>query len=276
MNFYTNGDEKLKKILFIGAGNMASAIANGLSNANLVDDKNVILFDKNIEQYSKFNTSFSYANDMNEGIETADYIFLSVKPQNVKEVLSAINVNTDGKVFISICAGITINSIENTLTNAKIVRAMPNTPLLIGQGVTALCKNSNVSEDEFSFVKSIFSSCGIITEIDEKDINALTSITSSSPAYVYTFIKGLLEGAKELDFNYENTLELICKTLIGSANMVLSSDKTVDEQIRMVKSPNGTTEKALNVLDENKFTQIIADAMKACEKRAVELAELNA
>ncbi|MBE6663044.1 MAG: pyrroline-5-carboxylate reductase [Ruminococcaceae bacterium] len=275
MNFKTNGDLKLKKILFIGAGNMASAIANGLSKANIVDNENIILFDKNAEQYSKFNASFSHANDINEGINSSDYIFLSVKPQNVKEVLSDINIGTEGKVFISICAGITINSIEKSLHNAKIIRAMPNTPLLIGQGVTALCKNANVTEEEFAFVKSIFSSCGIITEIDEKDINALTAITSSSPAYVYTFIKGLLDGAKQLNFNYENTLELVCKTLIGSANMVLSSDKTIDEQIRMVKSPNGTTEKALNVLDENNFTQIIADAMKACENRAFELAELN-
>lgn len=265
----------LKKILFIGAGNMASAIANGLSKARIIENSNIILFDKNQEQYSKFNSEFSIANDMNYGIEQADYIFISVKPQNVKEVLSSINVNTDGKVFISICAGITIESIEGTIKNAKLVRAMPNTPLLIGQGVTAVCKNSNVTDDEFKFVKGIFASCGIVTEIEEKDINALTAITSSSPAYVYLFIKSMLDGAKNLDFNYENTLELICKTIIGSANMILSSDKTPEEQIRMVKSPNGTTERALNVFEENSFEKIISDAMIACEKRAFELAELN-
>lgn len=265
----------LKKILFIGAGNMASAIANGLSKAQIIENSNIILFDKNKEQYAKFNPEFSIANDMNCGIEQADYIFISVKPQNVKEVLSSINVNTDGKVFISICAGITIESIESTIKNAKIVRAMPNTPLLIGQGVTAVCKNSKVTDDEFEFVKGIFSSCGIVTEIEEKDINALTAITSSSPAYVYLFIKSMLDGAKNLNFNYENTINLICKTIIGSANMILSSDKTPNEQIKMVKSPNGTTERALNVFEENNFEKIISDAMAACEKRAFELAELN-
>ena len=166
-------------------------------------------------------------------------------------------------------------SIENILKNVKLIRTMPNTPLLIGQGVTALCRNNNVSDEDFEFVKNIFASCGIITEIAEDDINALTAITSSSPAYIYLFIKSMLDGAKNLGFNYANTLDLICKTFIGSANMVLASDKTLEEQIRMVKSPNGTTEKALNVLENNDIQKIISDAMEACTKRAIELSELN-
>ena len=254
---------------------MANAIAGGISKSKLVDDKNIILFDKNVEQYSKFYKDFSYAKNINSGIEEADFIFISVKPQNIKEVLAEITVDIKDKVFISICAGITMASIESVLKDVKLVRAMPNTPLLIGQGVTALSKNAKATESDFEFVKSIFSSCGIITEIAENDINALTAITSSSPAYIYLFIKSMLDGAKELNFNYENTLELICKTFIGSANMVLASDKSLDEQIRMVKSPNGTTEKALNVLEDNNVQKIISDAMEACTKRAVELSELN-
>ena len=265
----------MNKILFIGSGNMAYAIACGISRASLVEDSNIILFDKNEAQLSKFPSTFSRASDLNDAISCADYIFFSVKPQNIKDVLEEINVSTENKVFISICAGVTMESIENHFESIKLIRAMPNTPLLIGQGVTALCKNRSISSIEFDFVKSIFSSCGIITEIDEKDINALTAITSSSPAYVYLFIKAMYEGAKALGFNYENTVELICKTFIGSANMVLSSDKTLEEQIRMVKSPNGTTEKALNVFEANNVEKIIADAMRACEKRAFELAELN-
>lgn len=265
----------MKRILFIGAGNMASAIANGLSKAGIVDDSNVILFDKNTEQYSKFPSTFTIATDIESGIMQADYIFLSVKPQNIKDVLSQIKIDISKKVFISICAGITIESIESHFSSIKLVRAMPNTPLLIGQGITALCKNDNVLNEEFEFVKSIFSSCGMVTEIDEKDINALTAITSSSPAYVYLFIKSMYDGAKSLGFDYENTVELICKTFIGSANMVLSSEKTLEEQIAMVKSPNGTTERALNVLESQNISATISDAMLACTKRAAELAELN-
>lgn len=265
----------MKKILFIGAGNMANAIAGGISKSKIIKDNDLFLYDKNVEQYSKFNKDFSHATDINAGIEAADYIFISVKPQNIKEVLSEINVDITNKVFISICAGITMASIENILKNVKLIRTMPNTPLLIGQGVTALCRNNNVSDEDFEFVKNIFASCGIITEIAEDDINALTAITSSSPAYIYLFIKSMLDGAKNLGFNYANTLDLICKTFIGSANMVLASDKTLEEQIRMVKSPNGTTEKALNVLENNDIQKIISDAMEACTKRAIELSELN-
>ena len=265
----------MKNIFCIGSGNMASAIANGLSKSKLVDDKNIILFDKNPSQYSKFSSSFTIANSIEEGLSLADYVFLSIKPQNIKEVLGEINIDIKDKVFISICAGITIASIEAQFDKIMLVRAMPNTPLLIGQGVTALCKNEHVSNEDFEFVKSIFSSCGIVTEIQEKDINALTAITSSSPAYIYSFIKAMYDGAIELGFNYENTIELICKTFIGAANLVLSSDKTLDEQIAMVKSPNGTTEKALNVLEGEDVHRIIIDAMKACEMRANELSKLN-
>ena len=268
-------DYILNKILFIGAGNMAYAIACGISRAKLVDDANIILYDKNEAQFEKFPSTFSKASDLNKAISEADYIFFSVKPQNIKDVLAEIKVNIEEKIFISICAGVTMESIEKNFDKIKLIRTMPNTPLLIGQGVTALCKNQYVNDDEFEFVKSIFASCGIVTEIDEKDINALTAITSSSPAYVYLFIKSMYEGAKSLGFNYDNTVELICKTFIGAANMVLSSDKTLDEQIRMVKSPNGTTEKALNVFEAENVEKIIADAMKACEHRAFELAELN-
>ena len=265
----------MKKILFIGAGNMASAIANGLSKANIVDDPCILLYDKNHEQYAKFPASFSIASDLISGINQADFIFLSVKPQNIKDVLTQITIDISNKVFISICAGITIESIESNFSSIKLVRAMPNTPLLIGQGITALCKNKNVLDEDFEFVKSIFSSCGMVTEIDEKDINALTAITSSSPAYVYLFIKSMYDGAKALGFDYDNTVELICKTFIGSANMVLSSKKTLEEQIAMVKSPNGTTERALNVLESQNISSTISEAMSACTKRAAELAELN-
>jgi pyrroline-5-carboxylate reductase len=152
---------------------------------------------------------------------------------------------------------------------------MPNTPMLLGLGVTALCKNDLVSENEFEFVTSLFASSGDTIELKEDEINAITAVTSSSPAYVYTFIKGMLEGAKRLGLDYDNMLDVICKTIIGSVHMVLTKEKSVDDLIRMVKSPNGTTERALNVFDENNFTKTIEDAMIACSNRAEELAKLN-
>ncbi|MBE6674174.1 MAG: pyrroline-5-carboxylate reductase [Ruminococcaceae bacterium] len=266
----------MSNILFIGAGNMASAIANGIIKANVVNAYNIYLFDKNTDQYCKFDPSCNRAESLSEAFKAVDYVFLSVKPQNIKDVLASLkDLDYTNKTFISICAGITINSIEKALPNAKIIRTMPNTPLMIGQGVTAICKNDNVGDGEFEFVKSIFSSSGYVTEIAENDINSLTAITSSSPAYIFLFAKSMLEGANKLGFEYQDTLKMICNTLIGSANLILSSDKSLDELIAMVKSPNGTTEKALNVFEEKNFLDIVSQAMLACTKRAEELSKLN-
>ena len=262
--------------MFIGTGNMASAIAGGIIRSGMLPANNIYLYDKNTSQYDKFDSLCNRTELLSDGFDKADYVFISVKPQNVKELLADLKaLDYSNKVFVSICAGITIESIESVLVDAKIIRTMPNTPLLIGQGVTAMCKNSNVSCNDFEFVKSIFSSSGYVTEIEEKDINSLTAITSSSPAYIYLFAKSMVEGANQLGFNYDDTLKMICNTLIGSANMILSNNTTLDELIAMVKSPNGTTEKALNVLEGNNFTSIICDAMDACTKRAEELSKLN-
>ena len=266
----------MAKITFVGAGNMASAICNGIIGANTVSASDIILFDKNEEQYSKFDESCIKSNSLRSAIEQGDFIFFSVKPQNIKEILQEIKeFDISKKMFVSICAGITIASIEKILGNVKVVRTMPNTPLLIGQGVTALCRNALVTDAEFEFVKSLFSSSGFTTELNEDQINNITAITSSSPAYVYLFAKSMLVGAEKLGFNNKDTLEMICRTIIGSANMILSDSRSVDELIRMVKSPNGTTERALNVFEEKEFTDIVCQAMKACADRADELSKLN-
>lgn len=267
----------MKKIMFIGAGNMASAIVSGILKSKICLPHDIVLFDKNEEQYSKFNESCTKALTIKDGIENSSHIFFSVKPQNIKEILNDIkDLDLSDKIFISICAGVTIDSISNIIGNdKKVIRTMPNTPLMIGEGVTALCRNNYVSDDEFDFVSSLFSSSGFTAELDETEINRITAITSSSPAYVYLFAKSILDGASKMGIHNEKTLEMICKTIIGSAKMILATQKPLDELISMVKSPNGTTEKALNVFDENDFSEIIYKAMLACAKRADELSNIN-
>ena len=267
----------MKKIAFIGAGNMASAIVGGIISSELSSPNDIILFDKNEQQYSKFNENCNKAKDIFSAIEFADYIFLSVKPQNLNDVLCEIKLkeNYKQKVFVSICAGIKMSSIEAHLGEVKIARAMPNTPLLISQGTTGICRNLQISDEEFNFVKSIFSSSGYVVAVNEDDINNVTALTGSSPAYVYLFIKSMVDSAKKLGFDNENAVKMACNTVIGSANMILDSDKDIAELIRMVTSPKGTTEKALEVFYSNDFSGIIHKAMTACSERADELSNLN-
>lgn len=263
------------KTLFIGAGNMANAICSGIIKSNISCPSEIILYDKNPNQYSKFNENCIRASSLSSAVAEANYIFLSVKPQNLKEVLGEIkDLKINEKVFVTICAGIKMSSIEAILPGVKLIRVMPNTPLLIGRGASALCKNENATDTEFKHVEGIFASMGITTRVNESNMDAITALTGSSPAYVYMFIKALQDGALELGLDNPETINLICQTLIGSALMVQNGNLSIEDQIKMVKSPNGTTEKALNVLDNENFNQIIINAMKACADRAGELSNL--
>lgn len=266
----------MNKIAFLGAGNMASALATGIINKKIAEPNNIILFDKYTEQYKKFDSACLKADSIVNAVNDANYIVLSVKPQNVKEVVSEIKgANYKNKVFISICAGTPISLIEDILPGAKVVRTMPNTPLLIGQGVTAICKNNKVTDSEFAYATSLFECSGYVSVMDEGDLCAITAVNGSSPAYFYLFAKSMLDAAHNLGLKGEDLLEIICKTMIGSANMILSSGKSPDELIQMVKSPNGTTERALNVFENESFPAIIDKAMKECTERAIELSKLD-
>ncbi len=267
----------MKKISFLGAGNMASAIAGGILSSGFATADDIILFDKNEIQYEKFDKKCVKASSLSNAVDLSNYVFLSVKPQNIKDVLEEIKScgNLENKVFISICAGITIASIEKTLGKVKIARAMPNTPLLIGQGTTGICKNELLSTEEFNIVKNFFSSSGFAVAVEETDIDNVTALTGSAPAYVYLFVKAAVDASKKLGFNNDDSVKMFCNTLIGSANMILESEKDIEELIKMVTSPNGTTEKALNSFDENNFCETIYKAMKACKDRAEELSKLN-
>lgn len=264
-------------VAFIGSGNMACAIARGMISSQIISPCNITLFDKNSEQYSRFHNDCRKATSILDAVSQANYIFLSVKPQNIAEVLEEIAKNKDlsSKIFISICAGITMSSIEARLGEIKIARAMPNTPLLIGQGVTGLCQNNRLELYEFDTIKSFFNSCGFTVEVNESDLNNVTALTGSSPAYAYLFVKSAVDAIKKLGFNNEKSTEMFCKTLIGASNMILQSNKSIDDLIKMVTSPNGTTEKAMISFEENNFSEIMYKAMKACADKAEELSKLN-
>lgn len=258
-------------IAFIGVGNMASAILKGMTG-----EEKVTLYDKDPSKYDLFEgRGYNVAKSPEEAVLCADYIILAVKPQNFDELLSGLakaKIDTEGKTFISIAAGIPISRITSALgEKTACIRTMPNTPLMVGKGVTALTKNSYVKEECFRFACDLFGRLGAITVIEEKDMNAIISATSSSPAYVYLFIKAICDSAYAQGLKIDNMTELVANMVIGSAEMVLKSGKTPDELIRMVTSPNGTTERAMNILYQSDFSGIIDRAMKDCTKRAIEL-----
>ena len=264
------------KLAVIGVGNMAKAIIQGVLSSDLSLDQ-IILFDRNPQQYEGLRSdriAFHIAESIEDAAKHADCVLLSVKPQNYDAVLSEIACvpNHREKLYISIGAGITSQSVSERLGNACVIRVLPNVPMLIGEGVSLICKNSMASNDEMTFVSEIFQSAGSVLMIEESEMNRMIGVTSSSPAYIFSFIQAIYEGAMAQGLDNESLLKTICDVVIGSALMLKQSKESPKDLISRVASKGGTTEQALNKLQEYRFEEAIREAMKACTKRADELA----
>ena len=263
----------MKSIGFIGAGNMATAIIKGLI-AQKGSGSFINVFDVNSEKLDEISNlgvnAFSSSLDV---VKNSEIIVLAVKPQNYAEVLEALKgvVSTD-KTFVSIAAGISINYVQSALgCECPVVRVMPNTPLLLKKGASALCPSDNISEDDKKIVYDMFAGSGVCEYITEDHMNEIIAVNGSSPAYIYMFAKAMADYAVSVGIDYDKALNLICATLEGSAAMLKESGDTPDVLIEKVSSKGGTTIEALNKLREHGFTEAIDDAMKACTKRAEEL-----
>lgn len=263
-----------KKIGFIGVGNMATAILNGMLKNFFVSAQDVYLYDLDTAKCEGFTSlGANLSSDICELTENSDIIVLAVKPQNYAEVLETLSSLTlDDKIFVSIAAGISINYIRELLKcNAKVVRVMPNTPLLLSKGASALCPSDNLTDEEFEPVKIMFSLSGVVEILEESHMNEVISVNGSSPAYIYLFAKAIVDYAVSCGIDKDSALNLICATLEGSAEMMRSSGDDIDTLIKKVSSPGGTTIAALNSFAENNFTEIMNKAMTACTNRAEEL-----
>lgn len=262
-----------KKIGFIGAGNMAGAIIEGILSQKVADACCLGVLDVNASKCESFKARGIGVFDTIAALAAfSDIIFLAVKPQNYEEVLGELAGHTEGRIVVSIAAGISTGCIKSRLgSGCHVVRAMPNTPLLLGCGATALCKAEPVTDGEFLSVREIFAAGGSVDVLPEEKMNAVISVNSSSPAYVYLFAKAVITGAVKQGMDVATATALIAKTLEGSAKMIASSGYTPDELIKMVSSPGGTTLKALEALEEHDFEGAVVDAMERCTKRADEL-----
>lgn len=263
------------KVGFIGGGNMTSAIVSGVVKSRTFPAEQMYVFDIHEEKRENIRrkTGIRVADSALNLVKTCDIVFLAVKPQSFPALLAEIRpaVGKD-KTMVSIAAGVTFASITASLCcDCPVIRAMPNTPLMLGMGATAVCHTQNVAEETYRLVWSLFSSCGVVSQIDENQMNAIISVNGSSPAYLYLFAKAVMESAEKQGIDPSVSLPLFCQTIAGSAEMLMKSGNTPDELIQKVSSRGGTTIAALDVLKKNYFEQIIDEAMKACTARAEEL-----
>ncbi|MDR0914566.1 MAG: pyrroline-5-carboxylate reductase [Oscillospiraceae bacterium] len=261
-------------ISFIGAGNMATAIINGILKAKAYSPQELLVFDIDQNKLQTFKSQgLQTANSAEQAAKMADILVLAIKPQTYPDVLAEIkNSVAPTTVIVTIAAGISSDYIRQALgQNAPVVRVMPNTPLLLGCGASALCKTQNVTQQQFEVARNLFACSGITEVLDEAQMNAVIAVNGSSPAYVYLFAKAASDYAADVGIDQTTALRLFCQTLIGSAKMLINSGDTPDELIKKVCSPGGTTIAAMNKLDERGFYNSVKDAMAACTARAEEL-----
>ncbi len=261
---------------FIGAGNMGTAIMKGILNCELAQHTEVYAFDPDTQKVQALVSSG--VNACSSGLEIMQkckFVFLAVKPQMFSQVLDQIkDGTTEETVFVSIAAGITAEYIRTkTLANAKVILVMPNTPLLLGAGASALAKSEFTTEEEFSVVQNIFNACGISAQLPETKMKEIIAINGSSPAFIYLFAKAFVDYAKTENIEESVALPLFAQSLIGSAKMLTESGYSIDELIRMVSSPGGTTLAGLEQLYQGDLTGTVNNACTACTKRAYELSE---
>lgn len=270
---------------FIGAGNMGFAIMKGISESSLCCDADtcanspsikLFAFDPKSEQVERLaEYGVTPCTSEQEIMEKCKYVFLAVKPQIIEGVLeTAAPFVTADTVFISIAAGITDEFIATkTIPEAKVILVMPNTPLLLGEGASALSRNEKVTDDEFNLVLNVFKICGKAAVISKDKMKEIIAVNGSSPAFIYLFAKGFIDYASSVGIDEAAAKELFAQSLIGSAKMITDSGYTIDELIKMVSSPGGTTLAGLDRLYEGKLTDTVKNCCDSCTKRAYELSK---
>lgn len=268
--------EQKVKIGFLGAGNMGTAIMKGIAGSTLAAQVELYAYDRMSEKIAALaEIGVTACHDEAEVVQQCKYVFLAIKPQQFDALLPQIAESvTEDTVIVSIAAGITPDYIRSqTKPNAKVIQVMPNTPLLLGKGATALSCIEPVSEEEFTFVKQLFSFCGVTAVLPLDKMAEVIAINGSSPAFIYLFAKGFLDYAKEVGIAEEAAKGLFAQSLIGSAAMLTDSGYDVDTLIRQVSSPGGTTLAGLDALYEGKMEEVVKDACRRCTKRAYELSK---
>lgn len=264
-----------KKIGFIGGGNMGGAIIGGILKASLVTKDNVIVADLNMEGLERLNQQFlvQTTTDNQQVAKEADILFLSVKPNIYSTVISQIReVISKDTLIVSIAAGQTIANIEQLFQKEiKLVRTMPNTPALVGEGMAALCPNKLVTNEELDDVKKIFESFGKCEVVSESLMETVIGVSGSSPAYVYMFIEALADAAVAEGMQRGQAYQFAAQTVLGSAKMVLETGIHPGALKDMVCSPGGTTIAGVLELERKGFRGTVMDGTLACIQKAKEM-----
>jgi len=262
------------KIAFIGGGNMASALIAGLAKQA---DTTIHVVDPNAEALQRLAQQYgaSTASTIDAGVKDSDVVVLAVKPQQMREVAAALAPYLNKQLVLSIAAGIRSRDLSRWLGGYDaIVRTMPNTPALIGMGITGMAAQAGVSAAQRDAADAVMRAVGKTVWLDdEAQIDAVTAVSGSGPAYVFLFLEAMQTAARELGLNAEQGRELALATFTGAAQLAAQSDEAVEVLRQRVTSKGGTTYAAISSMEAAGVREAIGAAMKAAAARGRELGE---
>ena len=268
------------KIAILGAGSMGGAILSGLIAAGTAPESisaSTATAASSKALSSKFSISaFSLEDSAKanaEASEAADILLIGVKPGKVIETLKEIKETVkDGALIVSVAAGITTSAMEKAIGDkVSVIRAMPNTPSIVGHGVTGITKGKSATDSQLAVAKELFETVGQVLVVDEDKINSLSTISGSGPAYVFYFAEKLMVAAQKMGFSEQEANLMVRATFLGSATLLAASEESAKELRDQVTSPNGTTMQATQIFDEAQLEKLFIEATGAALARAIEI-----
>lgn len=266
----------LKKIVFIGAGSMAEAIIQGWISKNVVESENIYVMNRsNMDRLNELNEKFNVQIIKDkEQLLDVDLIVLAIKPKDLHSALSSIRdfIKNDAAV-LSVVAGISISTIEELLGNRPVARVMPNTSAMIGMSASGISFNEQVSDIQKKVFLEMLEAVGIVIEVEEDQLHAVTALSGSGPAYLYYLLEAWEQIGTEFGLSKEIVRKLMVQTMAGAAAMLEQVKEEPNILRKKVTSPGGTTEAGIKALENYHFKEAIYECIKKAEERSRELAE---
>jgi pyrroline-5-carboxylate reductase len=265
-------------IAFVGAGNMAGALIRGLIGTATVPADQIIAADPDEARLSLLESELGIrvTRDNGEAVREATVVVLAIKPQVFAQVLPSIATAMGSEtLLVSIAAGISTRMIEGAVPpGSRVIRTMPNTPALVGAGATAIAAGSHASDADLEVAETLFRSVGISVRVPEAQIDAVTGLSGSGPAYVFAMIEALRDAGAREGLPEETALRLASQTVFGAARLLLDEGEAPEVLRERVTSPGGTTRAGLDALAQAGFTDAIVGAVRAATRRSVELGKI--
>ncbi len=265
------------KIAIIGCGNMGMAFAKSFVQYNLVKSDDLLLIEKSPERSEALKTERTgvVVDTIGPRVAAVDLIILSVKPQDFASVHGELKaVIQPNQVVLSIMAGIPMAQIQEKLNHRLVIRAMPNTPAMLGMGITGFTAAPDVDRDSLRRVENLINATGrSIFLADESQLDAVTALSGSGPAYFYYVVKAMIEAGQQMGFDEGVSTLLVKQTMLGAYHLINNADRSLDDLIKAVASKGGTTEAALRTFGAGALDQTLIDGIKAAQTRAQELSK---